>query len=317
MRNEDKRMLFLLAIVILLCGTVVFCVVYGSNSNDAVQNNENSTSTPIITSAPTMIVATATPMPTITPTPTMVVATATPMPPITPTPTMVVVTATPMPTITPTPTITPVPNGNQGGGNVEYVTPAPTATLTPTPVPTATPTVVPTATPTVTPTVVPTATPTVAPTETTSKQQFEMLKVEVDKVRTGNDLLMMKDVNQSYDLLNSDIDITLIDRYQLFDYLSELYINAIARWVDFSDWSGDNSIEQFVQAVNSASCPECKKFQKKFNKDNCIKMQNLMDAVETDLEIDAMNKLMWNVLVMQTTQSPYGSHERVFTICGH
>ena len=311
MKRRDRIILMVTGfmVVVIVCITFIVHGVLQAIARNKVMSAQPTaspfnTENVVITVYPTVTqVPTATPVfvMTVTPAPT---ATVPPMPTATPVP---VITATPVPTatlapiviITPTPTATPTP--------VVTATPVPTAT--PTPVVTATPT--PAATPTPVVTATPTPTQVITPTAIPSEENLEKVKAELDKMCVGTDILPARTEAATYDLYEF-ICTDWVDQKELFDVLSRVFENNIARWINMTEYSGLDANEILENAITSSICPNCNRPVLKYNEKNCLKFQDTINLV-TDYE--RANRAMLDFLYYYTISPSYGSHERLIIVC--
>lgn len=324
MRSTKSEVVIILLVAIL--GTFLV------SGNGQVKNETTQQPVEMATPTPTatpywVFLPFATNEPTSTPVPT-----ATPVPTFTPIPTIppyyVQATATPVPTASPVPTATPKHNNRPiyiwpGSNAVPTASPVPTATPQPTIpphflYPTATPVVTASPATTSTPTPMPTAqlapTPTVAP---TSQPVYNLSKLENElrKMRTGtNDIKINRTAEKTYDF-NRIVQVGgNVNQRELFNILSEAYVNAIGYRMDIKEFGSGTGLNSFVTAMNSAICHNCGRIIINTSLDNRERLQRIMNEVTED-ELVSMNKAMLDFLDIHTRVSPHGEHERVVLVC--
>ncbi len=217
------------------------------------------------TQAPTATpwIITATSEPTQVPTATPWIITATSEPTQEPTATPWVITATPEPTMVPP---TPKPTDVPPTPKPTDVPPKPTATNVP------------------------------------PSGNINSLKRELSRANVSNEVMPTYDLGKAYDFLRY-VDIDGVSQGEVYDVLSDFFINCVAHSFEFSFGSG--SLSQTLESAKGSSG----RLRLTYNKSNTSLMSNLIYGIGDKIEA---NKVMINWLNDVTVLNPSNTNERLF-----
>ena len=218
---------------------------------------------------------------------------------------------TQIPTEAPTQVPTEAPTQVPTEAPTQVPTEAPTQVPTevPTPVPTEAPTQVPTEAPTQVPTEAPTPVPTEVPTlaPDVGAENFKNIQREISKASCGfiHEVLPKFDGERGYDLYRY-IDLSSVDRNQLYECLKNFFITTVAHSFEF-DFSSGN----LASVLSSAYCNNCGKLKLGYIDSNTEKMIKVFNDVNPS---EAIN-VMLDFLYENTVVNENNPNERLFVCC--